>query len=414
MVAHRRSHCSVGCVLVEPASWAVSAPPHAFIVGIKELPEHPVALHHRHIYFAHCYKHQAGWQQLLGRFQSGGGELLDLEFLQDNSGRRVAAFGYMAGFVGAAIGLDIWARRQLGQPCASLEPYACEADMVAHVSQQLALARNGAGAAAAAVAVDGRRAPGSACAAAHVRARARPQRVVGGRASTSWARSGDAAAGPSHWRAHRAWPSASIAVASASCGFRTLAGCRLTLPRVRCCFAASRSCSGICEKPLLAAHFLFCSIGRAERRSARGPRTAHRRYSDILVNCIYLSGPIAPFLTIEILRKPHALSVLVDVSCDVSNAHNPLPMVSRTTTFARPTFTLGPELSSSAVDVVAIDHLPTLLPLESSERFSRDLLPTMRELRDYTTSSVWQRARQLFRDKCAAAAAADTDGAHVG
>lgn len=32
------------------------------------------------------------------------------------------------------------------------------------------------------------------------------------------------------------------------------------------------------------------------------------------------------------------------------------------------------------VDVVAIDHLPTLLPLESSQRYAADLLPTFKTL----------------------------------
>ena len=33
----------------------------------------------------------------------GGGALLDLEYLTDDHGRRLAAFGYWAGYVGAAL-----------------------------------------------------------------------------------------------------------------------------------------------------------------------------------------------------------------------------------------------------------------------------------------------------------------------
>ncbi len=44
-----------------------------------------------------CYKGQAGWDKVLARYARGGGALLDLEFLEKN-GRRVAAFGYWAGF----------------------------------------------------------------------------------------------------------------------------------------------------------------------------------------------------------------------------------------------------------------------------------------------------------------------------
>jgi hypothetical protein len=49
-----------------------------------------VPLKHVHVHFAHCYKQQAGWEKVLARFPRGNGVLLDLEFLTDSSGRRVA------------------------------------------------------------------------------------------------------------------------------------------------------------------------------------------------------------------------------------------------------------------------------------------------------------------------------------
>jgi hypothetical protein len=52
----------------------------------------------------------------LGSFSQGSGTLLDLEFLQDDKGRRVAAFGYYAGFAGAALALKNWAW-QLTRSC---------------------------------------------------------------------------------------------------------------------------------------------------------------------------------------------------------------------------------------------------------------------------------------------------------
>jgi saccharopine dehydrogenase (NAD+, L-lysine-forming) len=68
-------------------SWR-NAPLDAFIVGLKELPENDTSpLKHKHIFFGHCYKHQEGWKDLLFRFKEGGGELLDLEFLNDERGK---------------------------------------------------------------------------------------------------------------------------------------------------------------------------------------------------------------------------------------------------------------------------------------------------------------------------------------
>lgn len=94
---------AVGCPLVPSGSWR-DAPSDVVVVGIKELPDEPARLPHRHVYFGHAYKGQVGAGELLQRFVRGGGELLDLEYLVDELGRRVVAFGYWAGFVGAALG----------------------------------------------------------------------------------------------------------------------------------------------------------------------------------------------------------------------------------------------------------------------------------------------------------------------
>lgn len=97
-------YVSAGCQPASPGSW-VTAPDEAYILGLKELPTEPAALRHRHIYFAHAYKGQRGAETLLGRCRAGGGVLLDLEYLTDEHGRRLAAFGYWAGYVGAAIAI---------------------------------------------------------------------------------------------------------------------------------------------------------------------------------------------------------------------------------------------------------------------------------------------------------------------
>lgn len=61
---------------------------------------------------------------------------------------------------------------------------------------------------------------------------------------------------------------------------------------------------------------------------------------DIFVNCIYLSSPIPHFLTHDAIRSAgpnRCLSVVVDVSCDTTNPHNPIPIYSINTTFSAPT-----------------------------------------------------------------------------
>jgi saccharopine dehydrogenase (NAD+, L-lysine forming) len=61
--------------------------------------------------------------RLLARFRAGGGRLYDLESLTDESGRRVAAFGYWAGFAGAAVALRCWLAQREGQIPGPLAAY---------------------------------------------------------------------------------------------------------------------------------------------------------------------------------------------------------------------------------------------------------------------------------------------------
>jgi saccharopine dehydrogenase (NAD+, L-lysine-forming) len=98
-------------------------------------------LPHTHIQFAHCYKQQAGWNSVLRRFAQGKGTLYDLEFLEDpTTKRRVAAFGFHAGFAGAAAGALAYAAQEGSGGkgmLAGLKPYANENAMVTHVKEGL-------------------------------------------------------------------------------------------------------------------------------------------------------------------------------------------------------------------------------------------------------------------------------------
>jgi len=84
--------------------------------------------------------------------------LYDLESLVDAGGRRVAAFGYWAGFAGAGISVKAWAAQQAGGLCPPVARYADKAAMIADLAADLgdrrpdaliigALGRVGAGAA---------------------------------------------------------------------------------------------------------------------------------------------------------------------------------------------------------------------------------------------------------------------------
>lgn len=130
---------NIGASLVPEGSWP-EAPADHIIIGLKELPEQDTfPLKHTHVQFAHCYKGQGGWEKVLSRFPRGGGTLLDLEFLEEN-GKRVAAFGYHAGFAGAALAVQTWSWQlaQGGkQGLHAVKPYNTEGDLLKEVRQHL-------------------------------------------------------------------------------------------------------------------------------------------------------------------------------------------------------------------------------------------------------------------------------------
>ncbi|MCX7888813.1 MAG: saccharopine dehydrogenase [Rhodobacteraceae bacterium] len=126
-----------GAEIAAEGSWP-GAPADAIVFGLKELPEDGTPLRHRHIMFGHAFKGQPAGQVLLRRFRAGGGTLLDLEYLVDEAGRRVAAFGYWAGFAGAAVSLKALAAQAAGAVCGPVATWRDKEALVADVRSDLA------------------------------------------------------------------------------------------------------------------------------------------------------------------------------------------------------------------------------------------------------------------------------------
>ena len=302
---------AVGCTLVPEHSWKTDAPADALILGLKELEIGDEPITHRHIHFAHVYKAQTGWQNMLSRFERGGGTLYDLEFLVDDDGRRVAAFGFWAGYAGAALAVLGWVGQQLGQIpiLAPVESRSSQDELFAEV--QVALDRFG----------------------------RKPRALVIG--------------------------------------------------------ALGRSGQGACEL-LRAAGAELLQWDLEETRHG-GPFPAALEV-DILLNCVFVQSAVPPFVTREMLQcNDRRLSLICDVSCDPYSDYNPLPIYDECTTFDRPTLRLIE--GENPLDIIAIDHLPSLLPIESSEDFCSQLMPCLLQLDDLRTG-VWQRAFELYQRKC--------------
>ncbi len=298
-----QAYADVGCTIAPAHSWT-DAPRDAIIFGLKELPEDGTPLRHTHIMFGHAFKGQGAGRVLLQRFREGGGTLLDLEYLTNDAGRRVAAFGYWAGFAGAAVALKCRIAQLRNSICGPVCPYenadALKAELARELAQVAAIDES-----ALIIGALGRVGTGAAdlCKAMNIPV-------------TGWDMAETASGGPF---------------------------------------------------PEILQHTLF-------------------------FNCI-LAGPKTPvFVLPDAPTADRALRVIGDIACDPDSDYNPIKVYDRTTTWDAPAIRVH---DAPPLDVTAIDNLPSMLPLESSQDFGSQLLPTLRELAA-DKSGVWLRAKALF------------------
>jgi len=79
------------------------------------------------------------------------------------------------------------------------------------------------------------------------------------------------------------------------------------------------------------------------------------------------------------------LAVISDVSCDPLSPHNTVPIYKSITTLQQPALRILE--GDNPLDVIAIDHLPSLLPRESSEFFCGQLIHHLKK--------SWKRKHRL-------------------
>lgn len=292
-----------GCYIADEHSW-VNAPDDAIIFGLKELDAGGPDLKHKHIMFGHAYKGQSDGPALLSRFKNAGGALYDLEYLTQENGRRVAAFGYWAGFAGAAIGLKVWAAQQQGNEAGpkSVGVYKSRQALVDELKEDIGFSK--------------------------------PTSIVIG--------------------------------------------------------ALGRVGTGACD--LLETLGLKVTKWDMNETASGGPFPQIMQHS-IFINCI-LAGPSVPvFVPKSAVDEQRALTVIADISCDPSSDFNPIPIYSQASTFTDPVTRVRSQ--PKPLDVTAIDNLPSMLPVESSQDYAEQLLPYLLQL-DEINKDVWQRANTIF------------------
>lgn len=292
-----------GAQIAAPGAWR-NAPPDAIIFGLKELPEDATPLLHRHILFGHAYKGQLAGRVLLERFREGNGTLYDLEYLIDDTGRRVAAFGYWAGYVGAALSLAAWAAQQRGDTFQPVTDWPDKGSLIHDLRAMLD--------------------------------------PLGGRLPT--------------------------ALIIGALG-RTGRGATALLDT----FGITPTAWDMAE-------------------TANGGPFPEVLDHDIFLNCILATPGVPVFVPADARSGPRALSVIGDIACDPTSEFSPIKVYDRVTSWAKPTLRVA---ESPVLDVMAIDNLPSLLPLESSEDFAAQLLPHLLNL-PQIDSGVWGRAKVTF------------------
>ena len=292
----------IGCEIASENSWR-QAPNDAVVFGLKELPEDGTPLTHRHIMFGHAYKGQPSGQQLLSRFKAGGGTLYDLEYLVDDNNRRVAAFGYWAGYAGAAVALKCWAAQQRDDICGPVGVYDSSKHLLADLQTDLSGAFT------------------------------RPTALIIG--------------------------------------------------------ALGRVGTGAAD---LCTHMGVPVTGWDMAETAHGGPFPEILQHELFFNCI-LARPGTPvFVPASAKTADRKLSVIGDIACDPDSDFNPIKVYDRVTTWEDPALRVH---DAPMLDVTAIDNLPSMLPVESSEAYAGQLLPTLMQL-DAIDSGVWGRAKATF------------------
>ena len=292
---------AAGCEIAAENLWP-KAPADAIIFGLKELPEDGTPLTHRHIMFGHAFKGQPAGRVLLQRFKAGGGTLYDLEYLVDESGRRVAAFGYWAGYAGAAVSLKCWAAQQRGGIAGPVAKYPGKAALLADLGAELA---------------------------------------------------------------------------------------GMTLPHAIVIGALGRVGTGASD--LCAAMGVAVTKWDQAETAIGGPFPEVLQH-EIFLNCI-LARPGCPvFVPASAKADARRLTVIGDIACDPTSDFSPIKVYDRATDWDAPALRVA---GNPPLDVTAIDNLPSLLPVESSEDYAAQLLPSLLTLGDLG-AGVWGRAKTEY------------------
>jgi saccharopine dehydrogenase (NAD+, L-lysine-forming) len=115
---------------------------------------------------------------------------------------------------------------------------------------------------------------------------------------------------------------------------------------------------------------------------------------DIVYNCINLTEFIEPWFHKNTIFTKNI--VIVDISCDYTNIYNPIKIYDKSTNWINPVYSY-----SEFVDIIAIENLPSLLPIDSSIYFSRKIIellinPEYKKYWDNNLNLYYEKINNIF------------------
>ena len=288
------------------------------LLGVKEVPVDKLIAGKTYCFFAHVAKEQPYNQKLMRAFLEKGITHIDYEYLTDDSGKRLIAFGYWAGMVGAHNAVWTYAQRSGAFELPrlnTLHDYAAAKEIYAKLElPPLRVVLTG----------TGRVGKGAARVLEDIGfEKVSPRDFLNGE--------GKAVFTQLHVRDYASHPDG---------------------------------------KPIDKHHFYRHS---EEYRSAFGPYT---KVADIFVNGIFWDGKAPAFFSAEDMEaEDFNIQVIGDVTCDIAPAAS-VPSTLFASTIADPVFGYDPKTRAAVaphgagtVDVMSIDNLPSELPRDASAAF---------------------------------------------
>ncbi len=312
------------------------------LLGIKEVPLDRLLAGKTYCNFAHVAKYQPYNQPLLRALLDQQITHIDYEYLTDGAGKRLIAFGYWAGMVGAHNGLWAYGKRTGAFSLPRLKDlydYAAAKEVYAklHLPEDLRVVLTGTGRVGAG--------------AARVLADAGLRRVTP-----------DEFLGETSGAVFTQLPVEKY----------VLHGQRKTMNRK---------------------HF----YAHSEEYTSHFARFAAR--ADLFVNGIYWDGKAPAFFTAEEMGTPgFRIRTIADVTCDIAPASS-VPSTLKASTIADPVFGYDPltgheipPYRADGIDVMSIDNLPSELPRDASKAFGQVLIEKILPEFSKEESDILQRA----------------------